>query len=531
MNKYIKLANYFDSRGLYKSADAIESFVKTSQSTFIEKQPDLKKIETERPANLIANDIVYYAASVTQGTRTPSYDPASFFTTIEKIESMKSNPLVKENFPKIYGKLDAAVELLKDKSGATSPGSTSPGSTSPGATSPGSTSPGSTSPESVGSASSSSENAESIRPRRGSVDDALFIGKMDKFQKSYEKVRRYLLIDIKRHKNNLELLVSNGEGDSDEARSKRTIIKNYENLINDEMVNVIDNPQYGLVRKYLRLKGEFDPRQLPESEYKPLDEEEEIDLSSLSGGSNPVNASSIVKKNFRPRLKLVRKKIDEIKRYQGDIKRWTKELKKLDPNQNFFGAPMPEQQRYKEIQSYINNYKNLIVDCLEVINDPSNSDVKQYLINKGELAPDPDTEASTEVKPESAKDPREEAAKILDQSFPSYQSPADPTDRVMGEKGRGVELEYAEKFQPYLPKAGTDPAGGPRLTPEQLQPFLQGMLGQGETPAGRPSAVPSKAPVDGEDYIKPLGIPVTVPRGFGNDAMKKPFFGLFSSDE
>ena len=113
MNKYLRLANYFDSKGLYKSADSLELFVKKAQGlSFIEKQPDLAKIEK---SNKIANDIVYYAASVSQGTRTPSYDPRSFFTTIQKIESMKNNPDVQTNFPNIYNSLDAAKELLTKK--------------------------------------------------------------------------------------------------------------------------------------------------------------------------------------------------------------------------------------------------------------------------------------------------------------------------------------------------------------------------------------------------------------------------------
>ena len=67
MNKYLKLANYFDSKGLYKSADSLELFVKKAQVlSFVEKHPDLAKIEK---SNKIANDIVYYAASVSQGTK------------------------------------------------------------------------------------------------------------------------------------------------------------------------------------------------------------------------------------------------------------------------------------------------------------------------------------------------------------------------------------------------------------------------------------------------------------------------------
>jgi hypothetical protein len=300
MNKYIKLANYFDSKGMYKSADAIESFVKTSQSTFIEKQPDLAKIE-QRPNEKIANDIVYYAASVTQGTRTPSYDLASFFTTIEKIEKMKSNPLVKDNFPKIYGSLDAAVELLKTKSGATSPGA-APGATTPGGTAPGSTTPGSVGSTSPGASTPSVTRAS--RPDPTTTEGKEFDKKIKTFVEEYKKVRTFLG-DIKRHQRDLDTLT---EDEKDRAPSIRQKIRNYQNLVGFAM-QTIDDPEYGAVRKYLRQEGRFDPNLLPEDHYVPEYEDDEVlsaEISTDASSPNsvdgtaqpPVTASPIIKKKI-----------------------------------------------------------------------------------------------------------------------------------------------------------------------------------------------------------------------------------------
>lgn len=278
MNKYIKLANYFDNQGFYKSADALESLIKTSQNSFIDKQPDLAKIE-KRPADKIANDIVYYAASVTQGTRTPSYDPQSFFTTINKIESMKMNPLVQQSFPNIFSSLDAAVELLKKKSTETAP--QTPGGTTP-------STPGSASP------SAPSASASVGRPGPSTAEGKEFDKKIKTFVEEYKNVRRFLN-DIKRHQRDLDSLT---EDDRDQAPGIRQKIKNYQNLVAYAM-QTIDDPEFGAVRKYLRQQGRFDPNLLPEDHYVPEYEDDEVLSANVPvGATPPVTSSEIIKKKI-----------------------------------------------------------------------------------------------------------------------------------------------------------------------------------------------------------------------------------------
>jgi hypothetical protein len=264
MNKFLKLANYFDSQGFYKSADAIESFVKKAQNnSFADKQPDLAKIE-QSPSNKIANDIVYYAASVSQGTKTPSYDPRSFFTTIQKIESMKMNPDVQNNFPNIYNSLDAAIELLKSKS--------------------------------VGETPSSPPQGENILPKNPNekgilnkppFEDPIFGAGPRKeredikfIRKTYIDLKRFAEYDIPRWKRKLELL--DPEKDSKEIKHHQQIINNYLDLINKNKL-ILENPAYKKAVDYLVRKGEIS-----------LEEVE----SEASSGDSGKDASKILDEAF-----------------------------------------------------------------------------------------------------------------------------------------------------------------------------------------------------------------------------------------
>ena len=289
MNKFIRLANYFDLQGFYKSADAIESFVKTSQSTFIEKQPDLAKIET-RPADKIPNDIAYYVSSITQGTRDPVYNPVNFLMAAEKLESMLQNPDVKNNFPKVFENIPKAIKTLQDlstKSSASTPGSSTPGS--------------------VGSASSGSSTpsgSRASRPDPSTPEGKDFDKKMKIFAEEYKKVRTFLTI-IKNHQRNLASLE---DDEKDEAPRIRQKINNYLNLISAAML-IIDDPEYGAVRKYLRQVGRFDPDQLPEDRNVPDYEDDEVLSDGISADASseaslgapaqpPVISSRIIKKKI-----------------------------------------------------------------------------------------------------------------------------------------------------------------------------------------------------------------------------------------
>lgn len=289
MNKFIRLANYFDQQGFYKSADAIESFVKTSQSTFVEKQPDLAKIET-RPADKIPNDIAYYVSSITQGTREPVYNPVNFIMAAEKLESMLKNPDVKSNFPNIFDNIPKAIDLLKKKStesSASSPGSSSPGSSSPGLSSP-----------------SAPSVTRASRPDPRTEEGKDFDKRMKIFKDEYKKVRTWLTI-IKNHQNNLATLEDN---EKDQAPRIKQLIKNYQMLINAAMLT-IDDPEYLDVRNYLRQIGRFDPDQLPEGHYVPKAENDEDFSAEIPADASsqdpldvtaqpPVTSSRIIKKKI-----------------------------------------------------------------------------------------------------------------------------------------------------------------------------------------------------------------------------------------
>jgi hypothetical protein len=392
MNKYLKLANYFDSKGLYKSADSLELFVKKAQGlSFIEKQPDLAKIEK---SNKIANDIVYYAASVSQGTRTPSYDPKSFFTTIQKIESMKNNPDVQTNFPNIYNSLDAAKELLTKKSIGQTPGEQTPG------------------------------------------------------------------------------------------------------------LNI------------------------PPLEITPAKPGEEIPLTPKPQYPNDIFGPASTK--FREDIRFIRKTIEDMNRYVTDIKRWTRKLETLEPDRDsFMGIEPLDKQRAKEIKEIINNYKDLIDRAALTIKSFKYKKVVEYLKSRGEFDPDtdiPDTDGGSQTPsgktesqlPENQKpgnNSRSDAGKILDEAYPTYSSrDPKPDQRLPGLDGTGLEREqnkakisfdYMQKFPPF--NAGqneTDPAGGPKIKPEQL----------------------SKPRESSEDYYQILGMPY---KTVDPKILEKPFFGLF----
>lgn len=252
MNKYLRLANYFDSKGLYKSADSLESFVKKAQGlSFVDKQPDLAKIEK---SNKIANDIVYYAASVSQGTKTPSYDPKSFFTTIQKIESMKNNPDVQTNFPNIYNSLDAAKELLTKKSIGQTPGEQTPGLNIP--------------PLEITPAKPGEEIPLTPKPQ---YPNDIFGPASTKFRedirfirKTIEDMNRYVT-DIKRWTRKLETLEPDRDSfmgieplDKQRAKEIKEIINNYKDLI-DKAALTIKSFKYKKVVEYLKSRGEFDP--------------------------------------------------------------------------------------------------------------------------------------------------------------------------------------------------------------------------------------------------------------------------------
>lgn len=115
MKELIKLAHYLDQNEMHHFADKIDYIIKKAQINpkFVEKQPDLVKIEKSKN---IPNDLLYYAASITQGTKSPKYDATNAFITVNKLNSMKSNPDVQANFPNIYKSINDTIDLLKEKS-------------------------------------------------------------------------------------------------------------------------------------------------------------------------------------------------------------------------------------------------------------------------------------------------------------------------------------------------------------------------------------------------------------------------------
>ncbi len=125
LNKLQKIANLFDQCQHHNQADQITQIMhkiaqigsagiyKPKGSSFLSSQPDLAIIESK---NNIPNDLLYYAASVTQRTKTPKYDQENFEKTLAKLNSIKNNPKVKDNFPNISSSVDSAIDLLNSKS-------------------------------------------------------------------------------------------------------------------------------------------------------------------------------------------------------------------------------------------------------------------------------------------------------------------------------------------------------------------------------------------------------------------------------
>ena len=420
MNKYLKLANYFDSKGLYKSADSLESFVKKAQGlSFVDKQPDLAKIEK---SNKIANDIVYYAASVSQGTKTPSYDPKSFFTTIQKIESMKNNPDVQTNFPNIYNSLDAAKELLTKKSIGQTPGEQTPG-----------------------------ENPESapLKPQNPNTPSDATKEDIEFVRKTISNMKRYIG-DLKRWRSKLKLApVQRGFLQSDEKVQEQ--ITAYSILL-ENSIKILRSEKYQKAVKYLVSIGEFDP---------------ETDIPSSPESITP---DSPVETDFE----FIRKTYEDMKRFaEYDIPRHQRDLELLDPEK--------EQDEIRKKKQIINNYLALIDKAKLTLSNPKYKKAVDELIKRGELPSEVTSEGPILPKSGNARsdNSRSDAGKILDEAYPTYSSrDPKPDQRLPGLDGTGLEREsdkarinneFMRRFPPM--RAGlneTDPAGGPKLTPEQL---------------------------------------------------------------
>ena len=415
MNKYLKLANYFDSKGLYKSADSLDLFVKKAQGlSFIEKQPDLAKIEK---SNKIANDIVYYAASVSQGTRTPSYDPKSFFTTIQKIESMKNNPDVQTNFPNIYNSLDAAKELLTKKSIGQTPG------------------------ENPESAPLNPQNPNT--PSDATKEDIEFV------RKTISNMKRYMG-DLKRWRSKQKLApVERGFLQSDEKVQEQ--ITAYSILL-ENSIKILRSEKYQKAVKYLVSIGEFDPEtDIPSSP------------ESITPGSPTETDFEFIKKTY-----------EDMKRFaEYDIPRHQRDLELLDPEK--------EQDEIRKKKQIINNYLGLIDKAKLTLSNPKYKKAVDELIKRGELPSEVTSEGPILPKSGNSRsdNSRSDAGKILDEAFPTYSSrDPKPDQRLPGLDGTGfgresdksrINNDYMQKFPPM--RAGlneTDPAGGPKLTPEQL---------------------------------------------------------------
>ena len=109
-----KIANILDDNELHKDADKITFVMQKIAQIDINSQNDLKIINDK---NNVPNDLLFYAASVTQGkSENPDYDSANYDKTLSKILSIKNNQYVIENFPNIINNIDATIQKLKDKS-------------------------------------------------------------------------------------------------------------------------------------------------------------------------------------------------------------------------------------------------------------------------------------------------------------------------------------------------------------------------------------------------------------------------------
>ena len=432
MNKYLKLANYFDSKGLYKSADSLESFVKKAQGlSFVDKQPDLAKIEK---SNKIANDIVYYAASVSQGTKTPSYDPKSFFTTIQKIESMKNNPDVQTNFPNIYNSLNAAKELLTKKSIGQTPGEQTPGENPESAP---------LNPQNPGS----SPNA--------SLEDINFV------RKTISNMKRYIG-DLKRWKKQKADNLSRRL----EPSNLNPMFKIEQNItaytiLLDNCIKTLRSEKYKKAVEFLVSIDEFNPdTEIPESA-------ESITPDTPDSGPGGLKSD----------IAFIRKTYEDMKRFaEYDIPRHQRDLELLDPEK--------EQDEIRKKKQIINNYLALIDKAKLTLSNPKYKKAVDELIKRGELPSEVTSEGPILPKSGNSRsdNSRSDAGKILDEAYPTYSSrDPKPDQRLPGLNGTGlgreldkyrINNEFMQKFPPM--RAGlneTDPAGGPKLTPEQLSVY------------------------------------------------------------
>ena len=109
-----KIANILDDYELHKDADKITFVMQKIAQIDINSQNDLKIINDK---NNVPNDLLFYAASVTQGkSKNPDYDSANYDKTLSKILSIKNNQYVIDYFPNIINNIDATIQKLKYKS-------------------------------------------------------------------------------------------------------------------------------------------------------------------------------------------------------------------------------------------------------------------------------------------------------------------------------------------------------------------------------------------------------------------------------
>jgi hypothetical protein len=109
-----KIANILDDYELHKDADKITFVMQKIAQIDINSQNDLKIINDK---NNVPNDLLFYAASVTQGkSENPDYDSANYDKTLSKILSIKNNQYVIDYFPNIINNIDATIQKLKNKS-------------------------------------------------------------------------------------------------------------------------------------------------------------------------------------------------------------------------------------------------------------------------------------------------------------------------------------------------------------------------------------------------------------------------------
>jgi len=414
MNKFTRLANYFDNQGFYKSADAIDSFIKKAQGlSFVDKQPDLAKIEK---SNKIANDIVYYAASVSQGTKTPSYDPKSFFTTIQKIESMKTNPDVEKNFPNIYNALDSAIELLKQKSLGTNSGSgieTKPGQ----------------SPE---SAPVNPQNPNT--PTDATKEDIEFV------RKTISNMKRYIG-DLKRWRSQQKLPAYKRDKwlSSDEKVQER--ITAYSILL-ENSIKILRSEKYRKAVQYLVFIGEFNP---------------DTDIPSTESISPDAPVESD--------LEFIRKTYIDMKRFaRYDIPRHQRDLELLNPES--------EQKEIRKKKQIINNYLALIDKAKLTLSNPKYKKAVDELIKRGEISvEDIEDETPSDASSTLPGGAKSEAGKIVDEAFPTYSSRSPKKDdRLPGNRSRQeILFDYFNNTNSFDPNE-KDPAGGPKLDMKQLKP-------------------------------------------------------------